>query len=209
MAATKISQIVRTLMFKKNINAAQLARETDLPQQTIQRIVSGTSAKPHLSSLIPLSTFFGVSVEALRKGDIDLSLDSSEITEAKSIPLIRWEDLSLDLSDSNAYVAEKKIVVDQVIPGDAFAISMKDSSMEPYFPNNALLILDPNKEAVDRSFVLVKFKNTNEVIFRQLLEDGQNNYLKPLNPDFNAFQMRALTPEDTLLGVLAEFRHRY
>ena len=53
-----ISQILKILMFKKNINATQLARKIDVPQQTLHRILAGSSPNPHLKTLGPLADFF-------------------------------------------------------------------------------------------------------------------------------------------------------
>ena len=45
-----------------------LARELDIPQPTIHRIVSGKSTCPHERSLIPIADFFNISVEDLKEG---------------------------------------------------------------------------------------------------------------------------------------------
>lgn len=92
---------------------------------------------------------------------------------------------------------------------DTFAMTLVDSSMEPYFPQGAILILNTKKLPSDRGFVLVKIQGSSALVFRQLLIDGEHRYLKPMNPDLAAFQMRLLREEDCIVGVLIELRHRY
>ncbi len=43
----------------------------------------------------------------------------------------------------------------QDVSNEAFATIMPDSSMEPLFPRESILIFDPALESVDRSYVLV------------------------------------------------------
>ena len=46
-------------------------------------------------------------------------------------------------------------------------------------------------------------------VFRQLLIDVEHQYLKPLNPDLNAYQMRLLNDKDKITAVLIESRINY
>lgn len=50
-------------MFKKNISATKLASKINTPQQTLHRIISGSSPNPHFKTLELLAEFFEVSVE--------------------------------------------------------------------------------------------------------------------------------------------------
>ncbi len=60
-----ISQMLKILMFKKDIRTTQLAREIDVSQQTLQRIVVGLSPNPYRKTLVPLAEFFSISVDQL------------------------------------------------------------------------------------------------------------------------------------------------
>ena len=196
-----------------NMKTSRLARELSLPQQTLQRIVSGVSPNPHSKTLQPIADFFNISVEQL-KGDDPLpgsamGLEIPVNLKAKEIPVIEWDQLEAYLKVTGVYKAQNQIYVDSAFPEQAFALTLMDSSMEPYFPKESLLIFDPNKHPTDRCFALVKAAESQVIIFRQLLIDGENRYLKPLNPDLNAFSMRLLRENDYILGVMIEFRYRY
>ncbi len=49
-------------------------------------------------------------------------------------------------------------------------------------------------------------EDTKAPIFRQLVIDGEDKYLKPLNPDLSNFKMRNLEDADIILAVLIEAR---
>ena len=81
--------------------------------------------------------------------------------------------------------------------------------MEPLFPYSSMLIFDPEKPFKDRSYVLVQLNETNTPVFRQLLIDLDQKYLKPLNPDLNVFKMRLIGEKDKIIATLVEARQLY
>lgn len=205
-----LGEILRRLLFEKRIKAADLARELDIPRPTIHRLLTGKSKRPHESSLIPIANFFSISVPQLL-GEEPLFKTTNEalnpqpaLSKVNLIPLISWASLN-DLK--NALInAQQQITVTKDISGNCFATLMHDSSMEPLFPKNTILIFDPELTPKDRSFVLVHLHETNLPIFRQILIDADHKYLKPLNPDLHDFKMRTLSKKDVILGCLMESR---
>lgn len=76
--------------------------------------------------------------------------------------------------------------------------------MDPVFPKNTLLIADPDKSPKDRSYVIAKLSNINTPIFRQLLIDVKDRYLKALSPDFEQYKMTRLSDNDEILSVVVQ-----
>jgi SOS-response transcriptional repressor LexA len=72
-----------------------------------------------------------------------------------------------------------------------------------------MLIFDPVKTPIDRCFVLAKLHETNLLVFRQLLIDSNQSYLKSLNPDLMGLPMRALSKKDQIIAILVEARQIY
>ncbi len=200
--------------FSRSLKA--LAREIDVPQQTLQRIVAGLSPNPHRKTLVPLAKFFSISVDQLTgKKPLPDELSSANVMQTKlgsthqPIPLVPCSDVERYLQNRDPSLVKEYLVTNINTPSDAFATVMDDSSMEPYIPQGAVLILDAKKSPQDRGFILVKLRGNPALVFRQVLIDGENRYLKPMNPDLAAFSMRLLREEDCILGVLLELRHRY
>jgi SOS-response transcriptional repressor LexA len=186
----------------------ELARELEIPQPTIHRLVTGKSTRPYKSSLEPIAKFFSVSVDELvGEEDSETIWPLEQSTAIKRIPIIKWAELKIE---KTLYKNEKNYVLSFGNLSDyAFATLMEDSSMEPLFPKGTLLILDPDRKPKDRSYVVVGLEETETFIFRQLLIDADDQYLKPLNPDSNIFKTRLIQKKDHVIGVLVESRNRY
>lgn len=206
----KLSKILKRLLFERNMNAVDLAKATNLHQPTVSRIVSGTSARPYDSSLIPIANYFSISVEQL-KGIEPLpdEIFSNSLATSKpsliELPILSWEQVenkTLDFTNANTIAATNDI------PAECFAVEMNDSSMAPTFRKDTILIFNPAGEYVDNSFVLVKLANT-KVIFRQLIVDADDKYLKALSPNFTSFPIRLLSDEDEIIGELVEARQSF
>lgn len=183
--------ILQRLMFEKKIRATELARKTQLKQPTVHRIVTGACKNPHIRSLRPLAEFFKITIEQL-KGESPINwlhLTNSakkDIMSINTIPIISWEQANhlSQLFNGKHSESLQYIVVEKIVGPSTFALVMEDSSMYPLFPKGTLLIFDPNKTPKDRGYLLVKKKNQTKPLFRQLLMDGKDQYIKPLSPRF-------------------------
>ncbi len=207
-----ISEILSRLMFEKKIRTAELARRINLPQPTVHRIVTGTSPKPHLSSLTPLAEFFGVSIEQLRGLEPIpwLSIyDGGRLTQAgwREIPVISWEEAAVwHQKKPEEDVSANTLFSDAPVSEKSFILCMNDASMAPQFPIGTFLVIDPEKSIKDRCFVIVKLKHAPVPLFRQLLIDGSSLYIKPISPELEHFRMTLLGEEDKICGLLAQIK---
>ena len=174
-------------------------------------MVTGKSTRPYRSSLEPIAKFFSISVEQLL-GETDLSTLTTHTlpttdTQIIAIPLLEWIDLP---NLNNPDIKKKMIAAMADLSKDCFAVIMNDSSMEPQFSKDSILIFDPAKLCSDRSYALVKLAGIDLYVFRQMLIDAEHKFLKPLNPDLTASQMRLLDDEhDKVIGILVEARQTY
>jgi len=196
------------------MKAVDLAREVKIPPPTIHRLITGKSTRPYKSSLKPIADFFSMSIEQLI-GEQSFTNNPLIINEETSLqtrkiaylPLIPWEKLQHhQMTDENKY---EKIPFVGNISTLGYATILTDYSMEPLFSHGSMLIFDPEKTFKDRSYVLVQLNETNLPVFRQLLIDLDQKYLKPLNPDLNAFKMRAIGENDRIVATLVEARQIY
>ena len=87
-------------------------------------------------------------------------------------------------------------VIDNFQPGDAddwypcpvtcssstFVLKVRGASMEPKFHDGEIIFVDPNAEARNNSFIIVRLDDEAEATFKQLIIEGDHRYLKPLNP---------------------------
>lgn len=78
--------------------------------------------------------------------------------------------------------AEEYIETSVPVKSHTFALKVKGDSMEPEFTEGMILIVEPEMDFSPNDFVIVK--NGDEATFKQLIKDGLDWYLKPLNPRY-------------------------
>lgn len=205
----KLSGILKKLLYDKDMKPIDLARETNIPQPTIHRLVTGKSSRPYKSSLEPIADYFDLSIDQLLGIESLGDIDTKQVIKQKvdTIPLIAWSELQN--IQKACETTKSTVFAGNLLNKDVFSSVIGDSSMEPMFMKGTTLIFDPAIKPIDRCFVLIKVANNTVIIFRQLLVDADHQYLKPLNPDLNQFQMRLLSENDTILGCLVESRNSF
>ncbi len=72
--------------------------------------------------------------------------------------------------------------LDQCSGAESFALMVLGDSMEPEFVEGDIIIIEPEGLATDGSYVMAWLDD--EWIFRQLLKDGEDWKLQPLNPKY-------------------------
>ena len=202
---------LKKLLFDRGMKPVDLARGVNMPPPTIHRLVTGKSTRPYESSLKPIADFFSISVdeltgEASPLDDSNEKITNNSLKTIHYLPIIPWEKLQDVQIDKNMI---ENIPFAGIISKESFASKLNDSSMEPLFPRGSMLLFDPNKPFKDRSFVLVQLQEATVPVFRQLIIDLDQKYLKPLNPDLNAFKMRLLGENDNIIATLVEARQTY
>ncbi|HEY5993932.1 MAG TPA: S24 family peptidase [Gallionellaceae bacterium] len=126
-----------------------------------------------------------------------------EVSFRGRVPLISyvaagsWSDAVDNLSPGDA---EQWIDTTVPVKRHTYALRVEGDSMEPRFPNGAILIVEPEAEPANGSFVIVR-QNGSDATFKQLIHDGGVWYLKPVNPRYPIMQ---LGPDAVLCGVVKQ-----
>jgi SOS-response transcriptional repressor LexA len=85
------------------------------------------------------------------------------------------------------------------VNGDSMASETGDS-----FPDGSVVVVEPEMEALPGDYVIA-LNASNQTTFKQLVKDGGELYLKPLN---TRYPIRPLG-DATLIGVVREFSKRF
>lgn len=104
--------------------------------------------------------------------------------EPYRFPLLNWieagkwskpmdydRDIGLEVSP---YAASK----------DSFIMEVKGESMAPEFISGDKILVDPSINPVSGSYIIASLTGQNEVVFKQLVIEGDRKYLKAANPDW-------------------------
>jgi SOS-response transcriptional repressor LexA len=120
------------------------------------------------------------------------------------VPLISW-----------VTAGHWREVVDNFQPGDAeqwvettkrvgaaaFALRVRGDSMEPRCPDGATIIVDPERDAVNGSLVVVRLQDDAEATFKRLVIEGGRRFLAPLNPRYPVLE---ITGPAVICGVVRQ-----
>lgn len=86
-----------------------------------------------------------------------------------------------------------------------FALRVEGDSMEPDFKDGMVIIVEPELDPLPNDFVIVKNGNE-ESTFKQLVKDGPDWYLKPLN---DRYPIKPLTTDMRVVGVVRAVEKRF
>lgn len=206
----KLSSNLKKILAIREITVLQLAKELNRPQPTISRIVNGDTKKPKEKIIKQLAKFFNISeLELIGEREIEWGniggWINTIIGQNRKIPLFSWilnDNYNLQLLDKEIGISVSNPVSDK-----AFSLKVKDTSMEPLFPLNSIIVCDPLKEASHGSYVIIKLKDDRNLVFRKLLKDMQLNYIKPLNKDFGSDYIHRITPHDEILATVVHVQY--
>ena len=179
-----VSDNLRRLLFEKNLTPTDLARKIDIPQQTIQRIIKNKIKRPHEKTLKSIANYFNLDVAELVGDSRAIFVENTAIAPDNgnvTIPVYTWPQLE-DMYLNNVSNPIRRIFVSATYSDKAYGVIMNDSSMNPYFMKDTVLILEQSEELKDRAFILVYLTQSKKILFRQLLSDGENYFLKALTP---------------------------
>lgn len=140
--------------------------------------------------------------------DQDHSQDMEKNFEAPArppgkVPLISW-----------VQAGDYKAVIDNLAPGDAeewigteapvrkhtYALRVVGDSMEPEFPEGSIIIVEPTLLADPGNYVIVR-NGEHEATFKQLIRDGADWLLKPVNP---RYPIKPMPRDAQVVGVVRE-----
>ncbi len=168
---------------KEIVGQSAVARALNTSPQTVKNWESrGISQQ----GILDAAGKIGCSPLWLKSGDGEMSTLSS-IEEGPDlrgrVPLISWVQAgafseAIDLTHPG--FAEEFIDTTVKARSHTFALRVSGDSMEPDFPAGTILIVEPELEAHANDFVIVK-NGAEEATFKQLVRDGSDWYLKPLN----------------------------
>lgn len=204
--ADVIAKRLKLLMKQhNNISATELARQTNIPQPTLHRLLSGDTVDPRVSTLNTVANFFGVSIDYF----LSNTHPSAHTQNSTHIPLLSWKDVtgySDVLKSINAHSLNINwIQTDANVSTMAFALPSK-KSISVIFPIGSILIIDPNIEPSDGDLVLIIDTSTQEPTLRELIIDGPQKVLYALDKSLDPIQISNKT---SIIGVLAQTKFTY
>lgn len=190
--------------------AAELARALERSPQQINDMLAGKkSFGPRIARYIEEKLNLG-------KGFLDEphELTGTKISRSKKIPVLSFVQAGLPTdSGDNSY--DEWIDVGDDVPDNAYALTIKGSSMKPVFHEGETVIVNPDLSPRPGDYVVARIDNgcMNEATMKQYAVTGFDKYgretfeLRPLNPLYPTLSSQELQLQ--LCGVVVECRKRF
>lgn len=213
-----IAQRIAKARELKGLNQSELARELGISPQAVQNWEAGKSS-PRGARIREVAKALGLTIEHLlfgndKTGVITASSSLDNVSPAPDIkgvvPLISW-----------VQAGNWQETIDNLQPGDAemwlplmgsgskstYALRVRGISMEnpngkPSYSDGDIIYVDPERAANHRDRVVVRLDDESESTFKQLLIEGDQQFLKALNPDWPGPKLIEITSSATICGVV-------
>ena len=207
-----LKDVLSLLMIECDIDDAKLSREIGIPASTISRMRLNSDANPTASTLRPIAKFFSISIsqllgdEPLPKNRLPGTHNPTYFTSVR-MPIINWNQINewvehkgrnLKWKLNNWVSTEKNIGV------GSFALSINTDSFGIAFRKGSTIIVDPERTPLDGDLILLKTNDDNEVLLKQILTDGNDKYIRSVNPEMKGTKL--LNEHCKILGVVIETR---
>lgn len=162
----------------------------NMPMVNDKKILSSLYSKPHLS-VVDYS--------------FDKNVETGPVVRGE-VPLISWVQAGAwsDVVDNFASGDSEEFVPTTVpVKRHTYALRVQGDSMTnpngwPSFPEGMIIIVEPEFDHEPNDFVIVK-NGANEATFKQLIKDGSDWLLKPLNP---RYPIKPLPHDAIICGVV-------
>lgn len=199
----ELSKNLRKLLSFFNLSENELGRRSGVPQQVINRILTGKNNNPKITTLASIAKYFSITISQLLGEDalpLEPRLNKMDIVK---IPLIKWNQLSR-LPKELKNKKNNKIMTDAMVSESSFAIPNQDDSMDPRFPEHAILIFDCNPTPKHMDFVLIYNENKKSAAFRQLWLKNNMIYAKCLNLKNEDYKLKKLHGAEKIIATLIQ-----
>ena len=208
---TSISYRVKLAREIKQMSQIQLSKHAGISQGTLSDLERGKNKNSLM--LTKIADVLGVSPIWMLEGKGEMLTGKTNVLQLKErqelaapvhnkVPKINWSDVTDYILLKTKFSIEEDSLVHTslAISENGFALLVDDDKMEPEFKLGEVLIVDPDLSFQSGDYVVV-VHGGHKPVFKQIVSDGANWLLKPLNP---RYPIDSMTEEHTVVGVIRE-----
>jgi len=189
----KIGDTIRRLREREGLTLQQVADHLAVHKSTLSKIENNKQ------SATPVMLWRLANILGTHPGDFFSNTELGPDVQG-TVPLVSWVQAGQmqAVIDNNPPGVGERIATTYRVRLHTYALRVRGDSMEPKFPEGAILIVEPDESPEPGAFVIVR-QNGDEATFKQLMQDGGRRYLKPLNPRYPILE---LAPDAVFCGVV-------
>lgn len=174
----------------KGLTQQQLGDAVGMTQSAVYQLEKRDSEECLKTNAI--ARVLGVTPEWLISGHGEMTSAASNVESApplrkKGVPLISWVQAGDWCEAHDPYAvgdAELWLPAADNYSDNAYALRVRGASMEPRFREGEIIVINPDGAADSGKFVIARKDGSKEVTFKQLIREGDEAYLKAINPQW-------------------------
>lgn len=173
----------------KGLTQQQLGDAVGMTQSAIYQLEKRDSEECLKTNAI--AKVLGVTPEWLISGTGEAACFESNVEPAYAlrgqVPLISWVQAGDWCEAHDPYPvgdAEMWLPAADNYGENAYALRVRGASMEPRFREGEIIVVNPHASPDNGKFVIARKEGSKEVTFKQLIREGDEAYLKAINPQW-------------------------
>ncbi len=174
----------------KGLTQQQLGDAVGMTQSAIYQLEKRDSEECLKTNAI--AKVLGVTPEWLISGTgeaacFESNVEPAPALRAQGVPLISWVAAGDWCEAHDPYPvgdAEMWLPAADNYGENAYALRVRGASMEPRFREGEIIVVNPHASPDNGKFVIARKEGSKEVTFKQLIREGDEAYLKAINPQW-------------------------
>jgi transcriptional regulator with XRE-family HTH domain len=187
--------VLNNLMENQGLSLDKLAKLTGVSRSNINRMRTDENCNPTISSLLPIATFFNLSVEQLIGITPTTDTHKYQLNSLKleKLPvLINYKQVNAFISDGSSPKNANFTYTENTISTQSFGFITQDNSMQPFFPKGSTVVFDCQLKYDDQSYVLAIDLSNSKLLFKKYINQDNLEFLTALNPEDGASNITKL-----------------
>lgn len=200
-----IGENIRRLMSCSKMSEADLCRGVNLPQTTVNRLLSGHTTDPRVNTLVAIAQFFEVSLEQILGFEALIPNNLGISTRGCILPIVNWNNLSNWLYNKLEISNELHhwVKTERNFNEHSFALPAPASCSQVFGEDGVLLMNRLQSDEIEDGKILLLEQN-NEFFLRKVLREGSQWFAKRL---FSPYEITLLSENVTFHAYMVEVRN--
>ncbi|MGB0893818.1 MAG: LexA family protein [Parashewanella sp.] len=189
----KLSERIEYVLKSVGLTQTELAHRLGVKQQAISRVCRGQTQNS--TFLLPMCDELGVDPTWLTTGVGEPFLKKKELRDqVRRLPEISWK-LAIDWHEQYARISSDQLggywrTTADLTDDSGYILRVRGDGMEgtgtKHIPEGAIIIVQPQEDGLFKSgdLVIAVLPGAEQAIFKQLIIEGQNRYLKSFNSQY-------------------------
>lgn len=208
----QIGQILREARIRRNLTLAAVSEKSGVPKGTLSSVELGAAKDPTFSVIARIANFYEISLDKLYAKQTKQKLAKiaeAKISKQKPIPLLPNDLIEKFLNEDDIDELSVSVIYSPIESHDhCFAMRMSGNSMKNgerlSIYNDDILVVAVGSEWKSGDIVVAKCDG--KFCVREISDEDDGVYLKPLNTQYPIQQYSSYEIIGTVLSVISNLK---